>query len=117
MLKLKTISLLGHRSELDALPEGKLLINTINAHSYNTALKDPDFAEALLRGDALIPDGASIVLAFKLLRHEKIERTAGWDLFLYEMDKLNRKGSAVSPSRCGGCSYRPDCPASLLSAF
>ena len=92
MLKLKTISLLGHRSELDALPEGKLLINTINAHSYNTALKDPAFAEALLRGDALIPDGASIVLAFKLLRHEKIERTAGWDLFLYEMNKLNRKG-------------------------
>ena len=92
MLKLKTISLLEHRSELDALPEGKLLINTINAHSYNTALKDPAFAEALLRGDALIPDGASIVLAFKLLRHEKIERTAGWDLFLYEMDKLNRKG-------------------------
>ena len=92
MLKLKTISLLGYRSELDALPEGKLLINTINAHSYNTALKDPAFAEALLRGDALIPDGASIVLAFKLLRHEKIERTAGWDLFLYEMDKLNRKG-------------------------
>ena len=92
MLKLKTISLLGHRSELDALPEGKLLINTINAHSYNTALKDPAFAEALLREDALIPDGASIVLAFKLLRHEKIERTAGWDLFLYEMNKLNRKG-------------------------
>ena len=54
MLKLKTISLLGHRSELDALPEGKLLINTINAHSYNTALKDPAFAEALLRGDALM---------------------------------------------------------------
>ena len=47
MLKLKTISLLEHRSELDALPEGKLLINTINAHSYNTALKDPAFAEAL----------------------------------------------------------------------
>ena len=55
-------------------------------------MKDPAFAEALLRGDALIPDGASIVLAFKLLRHEKIERTAGWDLFLYEMNKLNRKG-------------------------
>ena len=93
MLKLKTISLLEHRSELDALPEGKLLINTINAHSYNTALKDPAFAEALLRGDALIPDGASIVLAFKLLRHEKIDaHSRGWDLFLYEMDKLNRKG-------------------------
>lgn len=66
----KTISLLGHRSELDALPEGKVLINTINAHSYNTARKDAAFAEALLKGDALIPDGASIVLAFKFLRHK-----------------------------------------------
>lgn len=92
MLKLKTVSLLGHRSELDALPKGKLLINTINAHSYNTALKDSLFAEALLKGDVLIPDGASIVLAFKWLRNEKIERIAGWDLFLYEMNKLNEKG-------------------------
>ena len=92
MLKLKTVSLLGHRSELDTLPEGKLLVNTINAHSYNTALKDPLFAEALLKGDALIPDGASIALAFKFLRNEKIERIAGWDLFLHEMNKLNRKG-------------------------
>ena len=92
MLRLKTISLLGHRSELDALPEGKVLINTINAHSYNTARKDAAFAEALLKGDALIPDGASIVLAFKFLRHKNIERIAGWGLFLHEMDKLNRKG-------------------------
>lgn len=92
MLRLKTISLLGHRSELDALPEGKVLINTINVHSYNTARKDAAFAEALLKGDALIPDGASIVLAFKFLRHKNIERIAGWDLFLHEMDKLNRKG-------------------------
>ena len=45
MLKLKTVSLLKHRSDLSVLPEGKLLINTINAHSYNTALKDDEFAE------------------------------------------------------------------------
>ena len=83
---------MGHKSELKALPEGKLLINTINAHSYNTALKDTAFAEALQNGDVLIPDGASIVLAFKFLRHEKIERIAGWDLFLYEMNRLNKKG-------------------------
>ena len=92
MLKLKTISLLGNRSELASLPDGKLLINTINAHSYNTALKDPAFAEALQQGDVLIPDGASIVLALRFLKNRKIERIAGWDLFLYEMDKLNQKG-------------------------
>lgn len=92
MLKLKKISILGHRKELETLPEGKLLINTINAHSYNTAQKDEAFAEALLKGDVLIPDGASIVMAFKWLRKEQIERIAGWDLFQYEMDRLNRKG-------------------------
>ena len=31
MIKLKTISLLRCRTELASLPEGKLLINTINA--------------------------------------------------------------------------------------
>lgn len=92
MISLKSLPLLKHRTDLSSLPEGKLLINTLNAHSYNTALKDSVFAEALLKGGALIPDGASIVLAFKFLRNEKIERTAGWDLFQYEMDKLNQEG-------------------------
>lgn len=63
MLKLKDIKIIESKKELEALPEGKLLINTINAHSYNTALKDAFFAEALMNGDALIPDGASIVMA------------------------------------------------------
>ncbi|WP_455674294.1 WecB/TagA/CpsF family glycosyltransferase, partial [Phocaeicola sp.] len=94
MLKLKTISLLKSRKELFSLPEGKLLINTINAHSYNTALKDPFFAGALLKGDVLVPDGASIVMACKWLGtpQRPLERCAGWDLFRFEMDKLNRKG-------------------------
>lgn len=92
MIRLKTVSLLRDKSELSTLPDSKLLINTINAHSYNNAQKDPLFAEALLRGDALIPDGESIVLAFRWLRHEHIERIPGWDLFEYEMERLNQKG-------------------------
>lgn len=48
-LCLKTIILLKNQKDLSSLPEGKLLINTINAHSYNTALKDPLFQEALLK--------------------------------------------------------------------
>ena len=36
MLKLKDIKIVESKKELEALPEGKLLINTINAHSYNT---------------------------------------------------------------------------------
>lgn len=94
MINLKTLSILDSKDALAALPEGKLLINTINAHSYNTALKDPLFAEALEKGDALIPDGVSIVKACRWLKAESQpkERVAGWDLFEYEMDKLNRKG-------------------------
>lgn len=89
-LNLKTIKLLNFRKDLGTLPEGKLLINTINAYSYNTTRKDKKFAEVLLKGDVLIPDGAGIVLAFQLLRGEKIERTAGWDLFTWEMDRLQK---------------------------
>lgn len=94
MLRLKTLEILESRAALNTLPEGKLLINTINAHSYNTALKDEAFAEALMKGDALIPDGASIVMACRWLKakSQPKERIAGWDLFTFEMDKLNRKG-------------------------
>ena len=93
-LRLKDIQIITSRQELKHLPEGKLLINTINAHSYNSALKDPLFAEALMKGDALIPDGASIVMACRWLKakSQPKERIAGWDLFTFEMDKLNRKG-------------------------
>ena len=94
MLKLKELSLLTSRRELSSLPDGKLLINTINAHSYNTALKDSLFAEALTKGDVLIPDGASVVIACRWLKakSQPVERIAGWDLFVHEMDRLNRKG-------------------------
>lgn len=94
MLKLKDLKIVESKKELEALPEGKLLINTINAHSYNTALKDDFFAEALMKGDALIPDGASIVMACRKLKakSQPKERIAGWDLFTMEMERLNRKG-------------------------
>ena len=92
MIRLKEIKLLKFREDLSSLPDTKLLINTINAHSYNTARKDAAFAEALKKGDVLIPDGASIVMALKWLRGERMERIAGADLFAFEMDKLNAKG-------------------------
>ena len=94
MLKLKDIKIVESKKELEALPEGKLLINTINACSYNTALKDTFFAEALMKGDALIPDGASIVMACRKLKakSQPTERIAGWDLFTMEMERLNQKG-------------------------
>jgi len=91
-VQLKNFSILQHSSNLSALPDKKLLINTINAHSYNIAQKDELFAEALTKCDVLIPDGASIVKAVKWFKGASIERIAGWDLFVYEMEKLNKKG-------------------------
>lgn len=46
MFLLKDVTILKDKKALGDLPKGKLLINTINAHSYNTALKDNFFSEA-----------------------------------------------------------------------
>ena len=75
-------------------PDGKFLIDTINAHSFVVARKDPAFADALLNADALLPDGISILKACRFLRTKNApdEKIAGADLFAYEMEKLNGKG-------------------------
>ncbi len=94
MLKLIDLSVLESREALNDIPQGKVLINTINAHSYNTAQKDALFAEALKNGDYLIPDGASIVKACRWIKAKSNpkERIAGWDLFEFEMERLNKAG-------------------------
>lgn len=93
-INLKEIRIVESKRDLEAIPQGKKLINTINAHSYNTARRDGLFAEALQKGDALIPDGASIVMACRWLKAKSRpeERIAGWDLFEMEMDRLNCTG-------------------------
>ena len=108
MFRLKNLNILGSKAELAALLEGKLLINTINAHSYNTARKDELFAEALTNGDVLIPDGVSIVKACRWIKakSQPKERIAGWDLFEFEMNKLEECGMknvecGVSGEECG----------------
>lgn len=98
MLTLKTISIVESVKDLMSIPSGKVLINTINAHSYNTAQKDELFAEALQKGDYLIPDGASIVKACRWIKakSQPKERIAGWDLFSFEMQRLERESDAAN---------------------
>ena len=93
MFLLAETHLIKSREELSHLPKGKLLINTINAHSYNQAQQDEIFAEALKRGDFLLPDGASIVMACRWLKGKSMpqERIAGWDFFVFEMHWLEKK--------------------------
>ena len=94
-LRLKRLNLIESRQELEYLPRKKMMINTINAHSYNVAQRDELFAEALM-ADKLIPDGASIVWACKWLKAKSRpkERIAGWDLFVTEMKRM-KEGETV----------------------
>jgi N-acetylglucosaminyldiphosphoundecaprenol N-acetyl-beta-D-mannosaminyltransferase len=88
---LKTLTIFD--GSLNQLPVNKkLLINTINAHSYNVALNDPLFKKCLSDCDVLIPDGVSIVLAKRVLSGKRIKKIAGFDLFTYEMTRLNTSG-------------------------
>ena len=106
--QLKTLNILCSQTELSKIPDGKVLINTINAHSFNVAQKDEVFAKALktVHGSRfmvndeegyvkyLIPDGAGIVMACQWLKtkSQPKERIAGWDLFVFEMQRQNEKG-------------------------
>lgn len=104
MLRLSDLSIVESLDALKDIPNRKLLINTINAHSFNVAQNDDLFAESLAKGDYLIPDGASIIKACKLLKakSQPKERIAGWDLFSFEMNKLERKSEKckVNSEKC-----------------
>ena len=117
MLRLSELCILESKDALNDIPEGKVLINTINAHSFNEAQKDELFAEALdttrnspftIHNDGrcvkfLVPDGASIIKACKFLkaRSQPKERIAGWDLFCFEMEKLERKSAECRAQSAG----------------
>lgn len=88
-IRLKTTNLLKNLNEI-SLDKKNIQINTINAHSYNVAQKDTTFAKVLLQSDYLLPDGQSVVWAKKFLSKEKLTRIAGYDLFLWEMERLNQ---------------------------
>lgn len=97
MFSLTNTPIVEYKGQLARIPEGKALINTINAHSYNVAQKDDAFAEALRGGDYLIPDGASILKACRWLKavSQPKERIAGWDLFFFEMNNLEKKSEEL----------------------
>ena len=96
-LRLKTLQIVSSHEELTRIPQGKTLINTIYAYSYVVAQKDSFFAEALSQCDYLMPDGAGIVKACRWInaKCQPKERIAGWDLFTFEMENLERKSEKL----------------------
>lgn len=77
---------------LREIQPSKKMINTLNAHSYNKLKKDAVFRQALQASDMLLPDGISVVLAMRLLKGVKIKKIAGFDLFQYEMKRVQEQG-------------------------
>ena len=106
-MKIKELKLVRSRGDMAFWPEGKFLIDTVNAHSFVVARSDPAFAEAIMHADALLPDGISIVKACRWLKTKNapVEKIAGADLFAYEMEKLEAKG--------GTCFFLGSSPATL----
>ncbi len=82
--------------ELDTIDlETKKVVNTINPHSYITAMSDEYFTEALQESDLLIPDGSGIVLAAKQIYKANIKKIAGTDLHIFLLNKMNEKGGKI----------------------
>lgn len=77
---------------LSEIKKKKLLINTINAHSYNMTQTDAFYQEALLNSHVLIPDGISVVWAMRWLSGQKLKKIAGADLFFHELKRLQETG-------------------------
>ena len=103
-LRLKTLSIVEAYDQLAGIPEGKILLNTIYAYSYVVAQRDDSFAEALTGCDFLMPDGAGIVKACRWVKAkcQPKERIAGWDLFSFEMNRVERKSEALN-AKGGKC--------------
>lgn len=83
----------GTLSQID-LKKNKI-INTINPHSYCVSKQDKLFECALNDSDILLPDGIGIVWAEKFLNQTVIQKIAGYDLFLFLMQQLEKNDAVV----------------------
>lgn len=67
----------------------RMVINTINPHSYVVAQRDNIFKKALLSSDVLLPDGIGIIYAVRHLNKKHINRITGYDLLIFMLEYLN----------------------------
>jgi len=72
------------------LMKNKVVINTINAHSYIVAKNDDNFKSALLKSDVLLPDGEGIVFMIRRLLKKKINKIAGADIHDFLLNHANK---------------------------
>lgn len=66
----------------------------MNPHSYVVALDDADFTVALKSADWLVPDGAGMLLASRVLGGKIRQRITGCDVFYALNGRLNESGGS-----------------------
>lgn len=71
------------------------IVNTINAHSFNVALTDELFSEALSESDALVADGIGVVWAAKMKGAKGLRKISGFDLFQASMELADEQKLTV----------------------
>lgn len=79
-----------------SLDKERVIINTLNPHSYIVSKSDEYFREALKSSDILVPDGIGICLASKILTGKQMSRIAGADVHSSLLGQLqDRKGKCL----------------------
>jgi N-acetylglucosaminyldiphosphoundecaprenol N-acetyl-beta-D-mannosaminyltransferase len=91
-MQLLTYNITTHFTQLPL--NDKIIVSTINPHSYCEAKKDEKFRQALQNSDWLLPDGIGIVWAARMINGQKIHKIAGFDVFLHLMKHLNVNNGA-----------------------
>lgn len=91
----KSINLLGYSIFSDSLEKinifsnDKLVINTINPHSYAVSKNDVLFRNAIRESNIILPDGIGIVYAISIINNIKIVRITGYDLLIHFLSLMN----------------------------
>jgi N-acetylglucosaminyldiphosphoundecaprenol N-acetyl-beta-D-mannosaminyltransferase len=80
---------------IESLNSPKILISTINVHTYLVSRHDETFRAALRYSNILLPDGIGIVWALHWLVGVKLHKIAGADLFNYEMERMQKSAGKV----------------------
>tara|TARA_B100001989_G_scaffold220995_1_gene173659 strand:- start:529 stop:1236 length:708 start_codon:yes stop_codon:yes gene_type:complete len=88
-MNLKSFNLVYSLDNINS-SNSKVVVSTLNAHSYNVCLKDKEFKKSLIDSDYVLPDGVGITLAMKFLHNKIIHKISGYNFFINQCEYLNK---------------------------
>ncbi len=85
------------RESEQALRENSVhVLSFVNAHGFNMAAKQGDFAQALMASDTLLRDGSGMKILMKLLGRDPGANLNGTDLIPLIIDKFAEAGAPIA---------------------